>query len=232
MKKHPLPLPTRELVATWSRPQQSLSKVIRWKKYVKRGSRPQDTLQHSYSFALFALCLFPRLRAYVSFDETLILKAVLLHDIGEGEINADMLYIDKSHNGDVAECAAFLNRFGNSFGEEGREAFLLQFATKAAHMAHYQDELYHLLGRRQVESLVFEAIERFDYLLYALEQWIERKKVKILVQVLRNQVPHFDRLCLKLPGFREELWTSDLEKWSHDFLSVHHGKWVEQKGEK
>ncbi len=228
----PLPVLIQELVATWSRPQQSLRKVIRWGKYVKRGSRRQDTLQHSYSFALFALCLFPRLRMHVSFDEHLVLKAILLHDIGEGEVKGDTLYVDKNHEGDIAECAAFLNRFGDSFGREGREAFLLQFAPKAARMAHYEEELKILFERRSIESLVFEAVERFDYLLYALEQWVERRQVKILVQVLRNQAQHFNRLSLELPGFRKELWTLELEEWSHDLLNSHQGKWIEQKGEK
>src|SRR3989344_4109748 len=134
----PLPTSIQGLVATWSRPQQSLRKVIRWGKYVKRGARRQDTLQHSYSFALLALCLFPRLRTHVSFDEHLVLKAILLHDIGEGEVKADTLYIDKNHDGDIAECTAFLDQFGDSFGREGRDAFLLQFAPKAGRMAHYE----------------------------------------------------------------------------------------------
>lgn len=228
----PLPSGIPELVDAWSRPQQSLREVPRWKKYVKRGTRPQDTLQHSYSFALFAVYIFARLRTHLEFDENFVLRAVLLHDLGEGEIKVDTLYIDKNHDADIAECDAFLHRFGNSFGKDGREAFLLQFAVKANRMASYEKELCEILRRRPVEVLVFEAIERFDYLLYALEQWIKRGKVKILVQVLRNQAPHLSRLCAVLPDLREVLWTTDLEKWSDAFLDLHQDKWIEQKGEK
>lgn len=227
-----LPAAIQNLVHVWARPQYTLPKVIRWKKYVRRGSRRQNTLEHSYSIALFALWWFPHLRQYVTLNEELVLKALLVHDIGEGEVGADTLYIDKSHDGDLAECAAFFERFGDAVGEEGREAYLLQFATKADQMPRYRGELQRLAIRYPTEILVFQAIEKFDYVLYALEQFLLRKQVKILVQTLRHQMWFFDRLAEELPGFRATLWTPDFATWCESLLDRHSLKWIEQKGEK
>lgn len=229
---HSLPASIQQLVLAWNRPQVTLPKVIRWKKYWKRGSRRQDTLQHSYSIALFALWLFPRLSKYVVFDEYCVLQALLLHDIGEGEVGADTHYIDKSADGDSIECEAFFSRYGMAFELEGRQAFLLQFVGKANQMGELRLELEELAQHRSIEAKIFEAIERFDYLLYAVEQHLQRGQVKILVQTLRNQIGHFDRLCDELPGFREVLWTPELETWARSLLSRHEGQWLEKKGEK
>ena len=81
------------------------------------------------------------------------------------------------------------------------------------------------------EALVFEAVERFDYVLYALEQYLERGNEKILVQVLRNRVPRLDRLASCLNDFGKLIWTEKISDWARDFIKAREGQWIEQKGE-
>ncbi len=227
-----LPVALFTLVEAWARPQSTLPKVIRWKKYQKRGTRRQDTLQHSFSIALFAIWLFPQLRRYVKFDEYFVLSALILHDIGEGELGNDTLYMDKTHSGDDVEASAFLARYRDIFGEITTAAYLLQYAGKATHMPTHTKMLELLEKQFPTERLVFEAVERFDYLLYAFEQYFTRQKAKILVHVLRNQWPKLEDLAVKIPGLAETLWMHEIGAWRESFLKQHEGKWIEQKGER
>ncbi|HVV15240.1 MAG TPA: hypothetical protein VHD55_02500 [Candidatus Paceibacterota bacterium] len=228
-----LPTWIQDLMVTWVRPQVTLRKVVRWSKYRKRGTRRQDTLQHTLSLLLFATWAFPLFRPHVRFDESLLFRTLLLHDFGEGETQkGDTLYIDKTRGGDLAETAAFMERFGIVIGQEGTKAFLLQFAKNANQMGEFRSILQGIKKKYPVECLLFDALERFDYFLYALEQYRELGKAKILVQVLRHQIPHFERLSRELPGFKQVLWRPDLAGWCSLFLSRYDGQWIEQKGEK
>lgn len=210
-----------------------MPRVIRWKKYVKRGTRRSDNLQHSYSIALFALWLFPRLRKHVRFDEHFVLHALLLHDLGEGETGTDDHYIDKNKNSDAAEWGGFRKTYSKTLGPEASAAYLLQYVNKIPFMPRSIRRELSLIGRkRKTEQLVFEATERFDYLLYALEQYQKRGKKKILVQTLRNQLLHYERLHKQLPGFGKILWTPQLQSFCHRLLAQHDGKWIEQKSER
>ena len=65
-------------------------------------------------------------------DSRLVLTALTVHDLGEGEIGKDTLYLDKNISADLEEYKGFRNRYeplGKSFDCLNR-AFLLQFAIK------------------------------------------------------------------------------------------------------
>ena len=221
--------------------QVGLSTVIRWSKYDKEeggGVRIQNSLQHSYSIALLGKMLIHKLRDYVTLDEPLLITALLVHDHGEGEINKDTHYIDKSVDGDLDEYLAFTQRYsalGKSQFEEFQKAFLLQFALKNPSCFPEQSRkiMEQLEQHKLLECNAFDAVERWDYLLYAIEQFEERGNKKVLVQTLRNQIPHLNRLAeVALPGFGAEIWTTQMRLWCQNFVSEHDGQWIEQKGEK
>jgi hypothetical protein len=235
-----LPANLIPLIEAWQTPQTGLASVARWAKYRKGepGVRHQDSLQHSFSIVLLGMMVLAQLRKHGNnLTEELILKALAVHDIGEGEIQRDTHYIDKNPDGDIAEYLAFRERYVKLdpvvFNELHR-AFLLQFASKTPWDGFPPDARVILNNIRQyfhMEILTFEAIERWDYVLYAFEQYHERQNAKILVQVLRNQMRHLDLLAQLIPGFREADWTYELEQWCMAFVDQHIGLWIEQKGE-
>jgi hypothetical protein len=223
----------------WKSGQEGLPTVQRWSKYVgkEQGVRAQDSLKHSYSLTVLGLIFLERMKHYQPLDGEMLLSALLLHDHGEGEIGRDTLYVDKTAEGDLAEYQAFRKRFESLDQAEFdsfHRAFLLQFAAKDP--PGFPDDAKKVMAALRIgrlpEVLAFEALERWDYVLYALEQYIERGNVKILVQVLRNQAYKLDRLCSDLYGLRQTVWTFDIAVECHTFLFVHDGKWIEQKGEK
>jgi len=229
-----------QILDVWKGTQESLRGVHRWTKYYEGdgGARAQDSLQHSFSITFLAAVLLDKLRTYVDLDAELLMTAVLVHDCGEAEMGnaTDTHYIDKTQSGDVAELHAFLERFTrlpDVLFTKWFQAFLLQFALKpnGEFPESARKIMVWLADNRKMEALAFEAVERWDYVLYALEQYVERGNVKILVQTLRHQSPHLDRLARELPGFGREVWTDEVRKWCQAFLREHRGEWIEKKGE-
>ncbi|MFZ1720722.1 MAG: hypothetical protein WAU28_05285 [Candidatus Moraniibacteriota bacterium] len=170
-------------------------------------------------------------------DESLLLTALLIHDHGEGEIKKDTLYIDKTVEGDVNEYIAFQKRYSSldaGLYRDFERAFLLQFSLKnsTAFPESARSIMNNLAVQNRNECLVFDIIERLDYILYAFEQYVDRGNVKILVQTLRHQMSHLDRLSVDVTGFGEVIWTQDVRESFQVFLQKHEGQWVEQKGEK
>ncbi len=222
----------------WRAGQTGLPEATRWKKFIKsgRGARPQNSLQHTHAITFLAIVLSKRLRRYTSLDTELIFTAVHVHDHGEGETELDVLYIDKDAALDLREYEVFARRFSQLPDDEFvlfQRAFLLQFCLKE--WGHFPREtrsaLKELAEQHRTEALFFEAVERWDYVIYALEQFQERGNKVILIQTLRHQVQHLDRLARDLPGFGDEVWTEDVRAWFQALLDQHEGQWIEQPGE-
>lgn len=223
----------------WGAGQISLPAVVRWGKYIERdgGARRQDSLQHSFSITLLARMLIEKLRPHVVLDGELLMTAALVHDLGEGEIGQDTLYIDKDVGGDLREYNAFMSRFmqlSNELLGEFVRAFLLQFALKNPENfpPAARKVMEELAREKRMEALAFEALERWDYVLYALEQYLKRGNAQILVQTLRHQIPHLRELAVLLPGFGTEVFTESVYDWCLQFMRAHDGQWIEQKGER
>jgi 5'-deoxynucleotidase YfbR-like HD superfamily hydrolase len=230
-----------EIIDVWRSGQVQLPKVQRWKKYdkPKDGSkvRKQNSLQHSYSITVLGRIFCLKLDRFVKLNVSMMLTAWLLHDHGEGEIQKDTLYIDKTDQGDLDEYLAFRKRFsqlGSDEYDQLEKAFLLQFAAKSFQNfpEHAQHQMRYLLRNCSNEVYAFEAVERWDYLLYAIEQYQKFGNEKILVQVLRHQIHHLDRLTSSLPGFGEIIWTEEVRVTLSKFLHLHKEKWIEKKDEK
>jgi len=158
-----------------------------------------------------------------------------MHDVGEGILGKDTPYIDKSVDRDLEEYLAFRRCYevlDPVVFDRLHRAFLLQFAQKnpGTFPEDARRIMAEIVKKFPMETFAFDAIERWDYVLYALEQYHERGNEKILVQVLRNQVKHLNILANELPGFGDEIWTWELASWANVFLKAHEGKWIEQKG--
>lgn len=226
---------TQELIKVWLSAQVTLPQVIRWSKYVNRGNvRTQNTLQHTHSIVTLGTIMIPDL--HPDLDELLLLKALHFHDEGEGLVGIDTHYIDKTTMGDVNEYRAFVNHYKElpqSVFSKLEEAFLLQFASKDLEEfpVGARSVMLKLRKNKSLEILAFEAIERFDYHLYATEQFVHYDNLIIFLQTVRNQIHHLDRLLGQLPGFAN-FWTPGLQIATREILANYEGHYLEQKGEK
>lgn len=217
-----------DLRDVWKSGQTQLPQVVRWSKDLADtahgGARRQDTLAHSYSLTLLGLILLDTLKDHVSLDAHLVTTSFLVHDHGEGELSRDVLYDQKTEQGDLDEYVAFKNRFealGTAY-PFFEQAFLLQFARKSppSFPADAQHVMQELLAAKHAECLFFDVVERFDYVLYALEQYVERNNEHILARVLTRQMPHLRTLAQEFPGF-DTVWTPDIESMLQTFKDTH-----------
>jgi len=225
---------TERLLHIWRFAQINLPKIVRWKKYVNRTQvRVQNTLEHTHSMVTLGAIMIPPLGS--DLDEALLLKALHFHDEGEGILGRDTLYIDKTANEDYLEYLGFLKLYEDLPRElfvQLEEAFLLQFAANdhEGFSGRTRAIMAGLRRRKPKEILVFEAIERFDYYLYALEQFIDYDNILLYVQVLRSQYGHLNSLAEALPAF-SQFWTPWHRQATEDLLANYEGQFIEQKGE-
>ncbi|MFA6354763.1 MAG: hypothetical protein WCX12_03725 [Candidatus Paceibacterota bacterium] len=230
--------PFQQITESWLSIQTRLSSVIRWDKYIEGdgGVRIQNSCQHSLSISLLGIQMMTQISPYAIFDRNLVLSALIIHDFGEGEMGRDTVFIDKSGVGDLEEYSAFLKVFSKLPPDQFyffHRAFLLQFALDVPKIfPHDAKEIMKELARNErVEALVFRAVEIWDYLLYAFEQYTERGNVRILVQTLRHQIRRLDYLARSLPGFRKEIWKKEIRDWCVRFVDSYEGQFIEAKGE-
>jgi hypothetical protein len=78
-----------------------------------------------------------------------------------------------------------------------------------------------LAETRAVEALVFNALEKWDYVLYALEQYEHLANAFILAEVLGRQMAELDESARLIPGFAQEIWTPEIRTWCVHFLADH-----------
>ncbi len=206
------------LLEIWRAGQTQLPEVRRWATFEeKQGTRRQNTLQHTYALAIFTIIFLERVRPFLAhLDEMLVLQAVVLHDHGEGELGRDVLYPNKSSDHDLAEYKAFHKRFRplREFRSH-HEAYLLQYCL--GDHQHFPREAQRILRRlakkKRNEAWAFQAIENFDYLFYAVEQYKESGNKDILAHVLGNVAPKLDKLVEEVAGFAEGFWTPEFKDW-------------------
>lgn len=206
-----------------------LERVIRWQKYVKRGeARRENSLQHTYAASLLAIAVLENERRYSDFDPYLVLKGVIVHDIGEIQ-TGDTVYMDKSDGVDQQEYCffrEFMSEFPDSVRGGLEEAYNLQHAGK-----QWFSKMADRLGQEAtLEFKLFDAIERLGYVIFAYREYRNGNE-KIFVQTLRNQHPHLVRLAMELPGFGKEFYSQMIQDSVEAFLKGYEGRYTEQKGE-
>ena len=238
-----------QLFEAWRAAQVGLGAVLRFEKYAEmsreafgQGLRSHTSLEHSHSVTLLARIMVHRCRPYLAapFDEMLLTDAVLVHDHGEGYIGEDTAYLDKNAEKDLAEYLAFCQAYESlgSIWTHLHRAFLLQFALKNPSNFPFDARIImaELASVNYMEARMFQAVERFDYLLYPYEHYERDGNPWPLVWTLRNQAKHLDRLAAEtpeeggLPGFRQEFWTPEISSWWRRWLEQFEGQHIEQSG--
>lgn len=213
--------------------------VQRWKKYVTRGATPENDLQHTFSASLLAVLIVEALRKDtpgLKFDAYVVLSCVVLHDMGEAKVD-DTHYIDKTAEGDLREANAFASMIGNLeplLADALLTAYLVQFASPSSRLRQagapngsIATRVQQLSDKFQTEALIFEAIERYGYLLYAYREYHLRGDIEILVQVLRNQRTRLQSLAHALPAFGRHFYTSVLDEKIDHLLRENEGLYPE-----
>jgi len=204
---------------------------IRWKKYVKRReAREENSLQHSYKASLLATIVIENEKKYSKedFDSYLVLKATVLHDIGEIE-EKDTVYIDKTDEGDRRE-HSFFQRFTSALPKHIKEKMDIAYDLQNSRKPGFSKVSDRIRNVYPLEVNLFDAIERLGYVLFAYREFREGSP-KIFVQTLRNQHSHLVRLAEELPGFERSFYPKFTQDKVEQFLKKYKGQWIEQKGE-
>ena len=191
----------------------------------------ENSLQHSYKAALLALKVLENEKKYSErpFDSYLVLKAIILHDLGEIEAG-DTVYIDKNKEGEKREYD-FFKKLISSLPEHITEALDTAYHLQYSNRPGFSEASDKLREDFSMEAKLFEAIERIGYVIFAYREYAKRNKEKIFVQVLRNQHSHLVSLSKQLRGFGEVFYTNEMQRDIENFLKEHDGKYTEQKGE-
>jgi len=217
------------ILNVWQHGQMDLPNVHCWSSFDNEksgGIRPQNLLQHSFSVALLGKILIHQLRPFVTLDEPLLLTAFIIHDLGKAELGLDTPHPSKSDWSEIKEYEAFTARCSPleaGLYDELKRAFLLKCVGR--NPERFPDEaraiIAELVEKRPMEVLAFDAAERWDYLLFALEQYKDRQNDVILSRVLQTHSARLDELAEKLPGFGQTVWTTEMKTWKEEFLKTH-----------
>jgi hypothetical protein len=142
-----------------------------------------------------------------------------------------VLWHNKGQERDVREYEIFLECIADYPAvsrERLKEMFLLQFIMSPTDLLERLSSdtaitLRHLRRNYRLEGMVFNALEKFDYYIYAKKRgYDECGDVVILVHVLRNHTGPLDEYARLIPGFREHVWTDEHSKAAREFMERYH----------
>jgi len=146
------------------------------------------------------------------------------HDVPEGLLRRDILAPVKKQDDDLDEYLAFERLFrplGPATWEVLQRCFLLQFVLEKTDIfpVDARAVLDELRKNRLKEALVFDGIQRYDYLFYS-EECAEVGTSQVLEDVIPNQIPKLDRIARELPGFKEVVWTPQRRSYFKKYCRV------------
>ncbi|MCR4278368.1 MAG: hypothetical protein NUV81_00485 [bacterium] len=208
-----------------------LTKVKRWNQFQESSNaRPQTTLAHTASIMLPAIAIVRAEQRHnpTRFDAGIVYEIVALHDLGEmcrSEDGKDVLLSDKSAFTDMDEVASFVESTGtlpipvrNLF----RARFLTQFLAGKDVLTDEQSQFVRCNANQDelaLIQLIFDAIEKFDYLLFAYHEFRTQGNSRILVSMLRKSYTRLHKLAVALPGFGREIFNSDIDAFAKSVLA-------------
>lgn len=210
---------------------QNLENVFRWSEYyedgIDKGMKKQSVLSHEHTFSVFAGTAARLLNPYVfkktgkHLDLLLLETSFKFHDHGEGLLGRDIIAPKKTSQDDLKEYLSFMEHIGDfpSFIKKEYEyAFLLQFALENpfcfpndARCLMEDINSFHFF-----EALTFRALEKFEYLIFPMKN--EKKHKYLLTWVIRKQLHMFKEFSEELPGFRDVLFTVEVEEMLLQYL--------------
>ena len=164
-------------------------------------------------------------RGNINWDVELFRQAVRTHDFGEvihAKVGSDVPASEKTDQDDKDEYDEYCRYLARTYpGDEAfvkkmRRVFLLQFCLNDNPLLP-QDIIADLKTHCRTEALMFQAIENWGYFLYALDQRITFRNIKIMRRVIKNHTSDYERLAEELPGFAEIIWTPEMQNYCTDF---------------
>jgi len=215
----------RSLFPIWFSAQTNLGAVFRWQNHpqVSQG-RKQSTLAHTVSLAFLGTIALPILQSHnQDLESDLLLASLVIHDFSEGVLNRDILASHKREEDDLQEYLSFREFFRHcaeswTFCEK---AFLLQFVRKPHRCFpnNIQEKIKKIALSNELEAMMFEAIERLDYILYAREHCETSGDNRLLHEVMTRHGPILGQLRSKIRGF-EKIWTPQFEHECSQLVQV------------
>jgi len=216
-----------ELFPIWKLSQIDLSKTIRWKEHLKGNPemRRQSVLDHTLSFSIVSTIALMLMQPYKKLNEALLQKAFLIHDLPEGILRRDINAQKKQDEDDRDEFLAFEDKFRHLPDDayiELRKAYLLQFARRNPDCfpEHARAVMEDIVEKNFYEAVAFEALEKWEYIFYALETSQDQTHPYLFTKVLCDNLPQLQEYAEILPGFREAVFTHEFEGYIKKYLEV------------
>ena len=213
--------------------EQGMPQVVRWKPFhdIIPSLHPQNNAQHMLSVMFMATTMCAELSRYGHFDAGAVLGAFAVHDLGEGELLRDLVADRKSDAEDLNEFLAFRSLISGLNADaclSMETSFLLQSAAKNPECfpADARETMSLIQRCRPREILIFDAIQRFAYLMCPIQHWQQTGTVEFLIRVVRRQIAHYDRFAAELPGFAELYWTPSFRTEMLGLIAEHEGQFV------
>ncbi len=177
----------------------------RWEGYPNRHQR-QTSAHHSLSIALLAAyCLeLERKAGKNKIDELLVMTHAVIHEFSEGAIG-DIRYVFK-HDPRIEEV----------YEQIEHEETLIQM-DRLGFLASFLRRVY-CLPAESVEAKFFDAMEKLDYVLYALFEFVGHGNEKFISVFAR----HHETLVKYAGEFPSvgEIYNAELQSWIEGTLKV------------
>lgn len=220
----------------WTNHQTLLTGIIRWENHRKRNPaiRKQTNADHMLAFVNLVDIYEEVFKRYdPNLDFVLVKLDVQVHDVGESVIGKDTPFINKKDEIDALEYVAFMDFIKDLPLEviiKFERAFLLQFCLKDPNIfpERARPIMAELKEHHSAEAMIFAALERLDYILFAYEQFVNIGDNIILTHVLRNQLSEMEHYAKEIPGFNE-IWTPEMNEWAKTFLTENYHIYEEKR---
>jgi len=196
------------------------------------GLRQQSVLEHVHSFSRFVdtavLLIDPYIRMFkhTFLDKELILRCCRIHDDGEGLLGVDIKAPQKTEQDDLNEYVAYMEhiqRLPKTVRNINEHAFLLQFALNNSPCFPNKAKriMKEIMKSNYYEAVTFHIMEKFEYIFFPLE--LKDFDGDLLANVIKRQLPFYQKYVENnlLPGFREEIFTEQVENWMLEYLEKH-----------
>jgi hypothetical protein len=200
-----------------------LNFVRRWKTFFDTAIKRQTVLEHVLSLTKLvrhcSVIMNTTRQPENQLDELLLVDAALLHDDGEGILETDFPATSRQAFRSVNEYLAFVSELDKENPTEYKRclrAFLLQFCFNEeikkllqAENGNTIDHIVWLEQNRRDEALLFEGLEKIEYILFGIKQFLHRNILDVAVSTIDHHLESLDKICQELPEFKL-IWTDDL----------------------
>lgn len=217
----------KAVMKPWANAQGPMAAVRRWGNFPTYG---QTLLMHNNSVMVVAVWVCSVVeRNHPTFRKSFVYEALIFHDHGEPLTGGDEHIGAQTPGKEVREWEAFetlVTHLPDGLRKRLMSVFTLQFCRKPAGKdlpGRAKADLGLMRAFSKKEAIVFEFIERLDYLFTALDghnRDVCNEKEGMLEHCLRNQSPRLAKLCNELPVL-SQIWTNTLQDELHSLAAQH-----------